>query len=127
MPDWLIERGVGETRAVRLQAGEIAEARIFLDDLVQAGTMLEARLTEVGIPAIAESGGTEYFLPAGAPGVTQGDRLAIEVTRERIPGEEPWKRPLARVTDGGPGPAPQLDSEMLPFPSPDDRLEQAGW
>ena len=32
-------------------------------------------------------------------GVTQGATLAIEVTREPIPGAESWKRPLARLTD----------------------------
>jgi hypothetical protein len=126
-PHWLIEQGVGETRAVRLEAGEIVEARIFLDGVVPAGTVLEARLREVGVPASAEADGAEYLLPAGAPGVTQGARLAIEVTRERIPGGEPWKRPLARVTEEAPRSAPPLDAELLTFPSPDDRLEQAGW
>jgi hypothetical protein len=127
LPDWLIERGIGETRAVRLEAGEIVQARILLDGIVPAGTVLEARLREVGVPAIAEADGAEYLLPAGAPGITQGAVLAIEVTRERIPGGEPWKRPLARVTEEAPRSAPPLDAELLTFPSPDDRLEQAGW
>ena len=127
MPDWLIERGIGETRAVRVEAGEIVEARMFLDEIVQAGTVLEARLLEVGVPAIAEAGKLEYLLPSGASGVTQGGQLSIEVTRERIPGAEPWKRPLARVTDDAARPAPPFDGEALVFPSPEDRLEQAGW
>jgi ribonuclease G len=127
LPDWLIERGIGETRAVRLEAGEIAEARVTLDEVVPAGTVLEARLLRVGVPAIAEANGAEYLLPAGTPGITQGAALAVEVTRERIPGAEPWKRPLARVTKDAPRPAPSLDSKLLTFPSTDDRLEQAGW
>ena len=127
MPDWLIERGIGETRAVRVEGGRLVEARIFLDGIVPAGTVLEAKLTEVGVPAIAEAGKDQYLLPSGASGVTQGALLAIEVTRERIPGAEPWKRPLARVTDEAPRLAPPLDAEVLTFPSPDDRLEQAGW
>jgi hypothetical protein len=84
-------------------------------------------LAEAGIPAIAEADGAEYLLPAGAPGVAQGATLAIEVTRERIPGAEAWKRPLARLTDEAPRRAAALDAEGLTFPSPDDRLEQAGW
>jgi hypothetical protein len=127
LPDWLIERGIGETRAVRLQADEIVEARIFLDGTVPAGTVLDARLKEVGVPAIAEAQGQEYLLPAGAPGITQGGRLSIEVTRERIPGGEPWKRPLARISEERARPASALDGEVLSFPTPNDRLERAGW
>jgi hypothetical protein len=127
LPDWLIERGIGETRAVRLEGGEIVETRVFLDGVVPAGTVLEARLASVGVPAIAEVGKDQYLLPGGAPGITQGAQLTIEVTRERIPGSEPWKRPLARMTDEVPRPASPLDAEDLAFPSPDDRLERAGW
>lgn len=126
MPDWLVERGIGEARAVRVEAGEIAEARVFLEGIAPAGTVLEARLSGVGMPAIAEAQMTEYMLPSGAPGITQGARLFIEITRERIPGFEPWKRPLARMTDAAARPAPPLDAELI-FPSPQDRLEKAGW
>jgi hypothetical protein len=127
LPDWLIERGIGETRAIRLDRGEIVEARIFLDDGMPAGTILEAKLTDVGVPAIAAAGSEEYLLPAGAARMTQGASLTIEVTRERIPGAEAWKRALARVTEEPVRPAPPLDAEALIFPAPDDRLERAGW
>lgn len=131
MPDWLIERGIGETRAVRLDAGEIVEARIQLEGTVPAGTVLEAQLTDIGTGgrnAIAtDDTAREYLLPIAPRGVTQGARLNIEITREAIPGSEPWKRPLARVTDEAPRPAASLDSVDLPFPSPEDRLEQACW
>ena len=131
MPDWLIERGIGETRAVRLDAGEIVEARIKLEETVQAGTVLDARLTDIGTSgrnAVAKDGDArEYLLPIAPGGVTQGARIGIEVTREAIPGTEPWKRPLARLTDEAPRPAVELGGEVLPFPSPEDRLEQAGW
>jgi len=131
LPDWLIERGIGETRAVRLDAGEIVEARIKLEGTVQAGTALHARLTDIGTTgrnAVAKDGdGREYLLPVAPGGVTHGARIIIEVTREAIPGTEPWKRPLARLTDEAPRPAVELGGEVLPFPSPEDRLEQAGW
>ena len=67
MPDWLIERGIGETRAVRLDAGEIVEARIQLEGAVAAGTILHARMTDIGTGgrnAVARDGnGHEYLLP----------------------------------------------------------------
>lgn len=126
MPEWLIERGVGETRAVRLEADQIVEARVLLDGILPAGTIVEARLREVGVPALAEAHGTEFLLPAGAPRVTEGATLKIEVTRERIPGAEPWKRPLARVTAELPRQA-SLEGDVLPFPSSRDLLGEAGW
>jgi ribonuclease G len=127
LPDWLIERGIGETRAVRIDSDEIVEARILLDGIVPAGTVLKGRLVEVGIPALAEAGGQQYLLPKGAPGITQGATICIVVTREAIPGIEPWKRPLARLADENQRSKQALDAIALPFPSPDDRLERLGW
>lgn len=126
MPDWLIERGIGETRAVRIENGEIIEARILLEGTTAAGTILKAKLKKSAIPAVAVAEGDEYLLPKSAPGVTEGATIAIEVTREAIPGSEPWKRPLARVTDAAPSQL-QLDGQPTPFPAPADPLEQAGW
>lgn len=127
MPDWLVERGIGETRSVRVEGGEIAEARILLDGTIAAGTVLEARLKQSGRPAVAESGGTEFLIPNGAPGVTEGAIVTIEVTREAICASEPWKRPLARVAEGASVKAGAVEGEVLAFPSADDRLEAAGW
>lgn len=131
MPDWLIERGIGETRAVRLKDGEIVEARVQLDGAVLAGTVLAARLTDVGSNGrnalAADEQGREYLLPQAPRGVTQGASVNIEVTREAIPGAENWKRPLARATDDAVRSPTALDGEVLPFPSPRDRLGAAGW
>ena len=128
MPEWLVERGIGEIRAARIEDGHIVEARILRDSVVPAGTVLAARLTRSGTRnAVAVAGDCEYLLPRGAAGVTQGAPLAIEVTREALGGAEPWKRPLARAIDAAPCPAPTLDGRALPFPAPDDALEAAGW
>ena len=127
MPEWLVERGIGETRAVRVVNGETVEARIQLDGIVRAGTRLAARLKSVGPPPIAEAHGQEYLVPKGTGGISEGAQLVIEVTREAIPGAEPWKRPLATVAQESPGPPEPLDAEPLAFPAPVDRLAQAGW
>ena len=131
MPDWLIERGIGEARAVRLEDGEIVEARIQLDGTVPAGSVLAARLIDVGNTGrnaiAADEQGREYLLPRAPRGVTEGAALNIEVVREAIPGGETWKRPLARATDEVAGSPPALDGELLPFPAPHDRLGTAGW
>ena len=134
-PDWLVERGIGETRAALVQDGDIVEARIELDGAVLAGSVIRARLANIGTNgrnaiAVAE-GGAEYLLPRGAPGVTHGATLTIEVTREAIPGLESWKRPLARTTDKAPTVAPAFvgrpNGLEIAFPTPADRLAEAGW
>jgi ribonuclease G len=126
-PEWLIERGIGETRGALVEDGRIVEARIIRESVVPAGTVLEARLKSVGRNAVATAGDQEYLLPKGAPGVTEGARLNIEVTREAPSESEPWKRPLARMTEEAPHPAAELAGRELPFPSLDDELEAAGW
>jgi ribonuclease G len=127
LPDWLIERGIGETRFARLADGAIAEARIVLDGLARAGEILDARLTSARRPAVATAGGEEYLLPGGAPGATQGAAVRIQVTRERIPGAEPWKRPLAKLAGEDSGQADAVTGASLAIPAAADWLEAAGW
>lgn len=125
MPEWLIERGIGETRLALVDRGEILEAWIILDGAVAAGAVLDGKLSRAA-PAIAVAGGQEHLLPEGAPGVTEGAPVRIEVTRERL-GAEPWKRPLARVTTKDSGPAPFPEGREVAFPGPRDELAEAGW
>lgn len=123
MPEWLIERGIGETRAALVDDGRIVEARILVEGTVPAGTVLQARLNSVGRNAVAVAGGLEYLLPRGAPGVTEGGALTIEVMREALGGAEPWKRPLARVADG----LPRAATDVAGREAIDGELDEAGW
>jgi hypothetical protein len=131
LPEWLVERGVGETRRVLVDDGRIIEARIELEGAVRAGAIIEARLGSTGRSgrnAIAIGlDGTEYLLPRGAAGFSEGALVTIEVTRETIPGNEPWKRPLAKLAGDPPRPAPAPVGRELPFPSAHDVLADAGW
>ena len=108
-----------------VEDGEIVEARMRLDGVVPAGTVIDALLRKSGTPALAAEGAQEYLLPRGAPGATEGQTIGIEITREAIPGPEPWKRPLARLAAGAS--PPQEAGEALLFPAPVDRLGQCGW
>jgi hypothetical protein len=127
LPEWLIERGIGETRFALIDKDGIVEARIELDGTVPAGSVIGARLTNVGTNgrnAIAvDASGQEYLLPRGAPGATEGASVDIEITRGAIPGAEPWKRPLAKFSDGPPGEAAELQGR----PSARDEFGAAGW
>ena len=135
MPEWLVERGIGESRAALVDADEIIEARIELDGSIRAGSVVQARLKNTGINgrnaiAVGEDG-HEYLLPSGARQTTEGAGLTIEITREAIPGAEPWKRALARLTGNEPLTAlpasDQLSGRDLTFPAPKDELGAAGW
>jgi ribonuclease G len=131
LPEWLVERGIGETRAALIDDGDILEARVQLEGGTAAGSVIAARLTDTGSNgrnAVAvDECGNEYLLPGGAARASEGARLTVEVIREAVPGGEAWKRPLARLTDAAQQLAPALDGEILPFPAPADRLGDAGW
>lgn len=131
MPEWWIERGIGEARAVLVDGDAILEARIELEGTARAGSIVSGRLIDKGRNdrnAVArDSAAIEYLLPRGAAGVAEGKALAIEVTREAIPGAEPWKRPLARVSDGTAREGELQDARGLFFPGPTDALGATGW
>jgi hypothetical protein len=133
LPEWLIERGIGETRAALVDGGEILEAQIELDGTVPAGSILAARLASVGTNGrnafARDETGREYLLPHGAAGLTEGAALNIEVTREAIPGAEPWKRPLAKISDQSVRPTRPLDERLgaRVLPPHNDELGAAGW
>jgi hypothetical protein len=107
-PQWIIERGIGETRAALVEDGEIIEARVRRDGVIPAGTVLEARLVAVAPRVTVEAGGETFLLPRGVSAISEGRTLTIEVVREALGGAEPWKRGLARVTNDPPRDAPAL-------------------
>ncbi len=126
MPEWLIEAGIGETRAALIEHDEIIEARVRRDGVTPAGTILEAKLVAIAPRVTVEAGGEQFLLPRGVSGVTEGKRLFVEVTREALGGSEPWKRGLARRTDEAPRAAPPLaDGKPGRIPGWDDLLEEA--
>lgn len=135
MPEWLVERGIGETRAVLADGGDILEARIELEGTVPSGSLVTGKLTDVGRDGrnalVLSDDGTLYLLPRGAPGVAEGAPVTIELTREAIPGTEPWKRPLAKLADAHARRAPPLDERlggrMVVFPGATDALGAVGW
>ena len=108
MPEWVIEDGIGETRAALVDGDEIVEARVRREGVIAAGAILEAKLVAVAPRVTVEAGGEQFLLPRGVSGVTEGAGLVIEVTREALGGSEPWKRGLARRIVAAPAPAPSL-------------------
>lgn len=140
MPEWLVEKGIGESRAALVDAGRIVEVRIQLEGTLPAGTVIEAGLIDCGTHGrngVARSSrGTEFLLPFVPRELTEGQEIRIEITRSPIPGSEPWKRPLAKATLHDPTRPRSLAGQLrkageevreLTFPGSADELGEAGW
>ena len=126
MTEWIIERGIGETRAALVEDGEIVEARVRRDGVIPAGTILEAKLVAVAPRVAVEASGETFLLPRGVSGLSEGRSLFVEVTREALGGAEPWKRGLARITDEEPrAAAPLAEGREGRIGAWDDLLEEA--
>ncbi|HET9355499.1 MAG TPA: ribonuclease [Sphingomicrobium sp.] len=126
MPEWIIEEGIGETRAALVEQGEIIEARVRREGVIAAGTVLDAKLMAVAPRVTVEAGGEQFLLPRGVSGISEGGPLRIEVVREALGGREPWKRGLARRSDEAPRPAPPLaEGKPGKIDGWDDLLEEA--
>ena len=131
MPEWVIEEGIGETRAALIDNDEIVEARVRREGMTPAGTVIETKLVAVAprvtVEALSkEFGGERFLLPRGVSGVSEGGKLFVEVTREALGGSEPWKLGLARRTDEEPRDAPPLaDGRPGRIDGWNDLLEEA--
>jgi hypothetical protein len=140
LPEWLVEKGIGETRAALVEDGRILEARIELDGTIPAGTILEARLVQAGSGGrngtARDESGADYLLPHVPREFSEGAAFNVEVTRPALPGPEPWKRPIAKATRDERR-RPRSLAERLrstgsavrtpAFPAPKDELAEAGW
>lgn len=138
MAEWLVEHGLGESRAALVEDGRIIEARIERGAVLGCGAVVEARLTSIGDGgrnALAEvAPGHTILLPAAPVGVTEGACFSLEIIREHLGGLEPWKNLLGRAVEAPPAPAPPLERRLdgpvrtLAFPPTGrDELEEAGW
>jgi hypothetical protein len=108
LPEWIIEEGIGETRAALVDNDEILEARVRREGVIAAGAVLDAKLVAVAPRVMVEASGEQFLMPRGITRIAEGAALAIQVMREALGGSEPWKRGLARRTDAAPAPAPPL-------------------
>lgn len=133
----LLEPGIGEVRAARIEQGRIVELHVERDGGLRAGDVREGRLVRILTPGrrglVLVDGEDALIEPL--PRVAEGATLFVEVLREAIP--EPGRPKLAklRAADGPPRPAPDLAARLRrlglpvrqPAPHGPDALEAAGW
>jgi hypothetical protein len=138
LPEWLIERGIGETRAILVHDDGILAARVVWDDDLRAGTVLEARLA-TRVPgtrrgAVRLPGGAIALIDGLDPALAEGAPFPVRVTRAAI--AERGRTKLAHVKPA-PGEAPRVPdlAETLRATGhpvrvllPTDRsFDRAGW
>ena len=131
--DWLIERGIGETRAARIEHGHIVELRIERDGGgLRAGMVRLARLTTILAPlrrGIVRIGTDEALLEPLPRGLAEGGSLFVEIVRDAIPESGRAKLPKATLPESGCAaerdPVPLTGRELAAHQP--DELEAAGW
>lgn len=134
---WIVEDGIGETRAALVVNGVILEAEVELPGTVRAGTLSPGRLASIIAPGriglVVLEGSGEVLLQPLPRGLPEGATLLVEVTREALG----HKRPLCRSAPAGSmaGEGPDLESRICATELPitrnaahgPDALEAAGW
>ena len=110
MPEWLIEQGIGETRALLVEGDQVRAARIEWPGELRAGTRCAARLATKlagkrrGVALL--DNGTEALVDHLPAGVTEGQMLEIVITRAPLAERGRLKRAQARVAEGSAPPSP---------------------
>lgn len=117
MPEWLIEDGIGEVRALLIAGEQVLAARVFWPGELFAGQALRGTLTAKlkgarrGV-ALLDSG-AEALVDHLPPQVTEGQSLDLVITRAPLAERGRLKRAQARVAGA--------DARALPSPMPDGR------
>jgi hypothetical protein len=134
LAEWLLEDGIGECRAILVEDGAIVEAAIELPSALRAGAVAEARLVSILVPGrrgIVGIDGSEALIEPLPPHLTEGQRLRVEIVREKV--EESGRMRLAKVrsTEQAARPGPPLAERIGAAarhggPGP-DLFEHAGW
>jgi hypothetical protein len=131
MPEWFVERGIGENRLALIDGGTIVAARIEPEGMVACGSVVPARLVTASPRPLARlEDGTEILLSRAPAKVSEGGSFLLAVRRPALPGPEKWKRALGEpIADGDHVDGKdQLTPADLPFPPvARDPLREAGW
>ncbi|EGD57277.1 ribonuclease [Novosphingobium nitrogenifigens DSM 19370] len=119
MPEWLVEEGIGETRAILVDddAETILAARLCWHEPWRAGAVAQARLSHRrpgsrgGAVVLPDE--TIALVDALPPGLTEGARLLVRITRAALAEKGRFKLAQCRpAPDASPSPAPPLAQDL---------------
>jgi Ribonuclease G/E len=139
MPEALVERGIGETRAIVVAGGAIVEAHVERDDGAwRFGDVRRVRLATIlvpGVRGIVTADGIEALLTPLPSALTEGSALNVAVIREALPEAGRPRLAKVEVADRPVGAGARLTERLaardlvvleLSAHGP-DLLEQSGW
>jgi hypothetical protein len=112
LAEWLVEEGIGEHRAIRLEGDRIAAARLRFNGALTAGQVNIGKLISrnAGSPrGVAQFAWGPEALVDGLPrSASEGAEMRFEITRPALAERGQLKRARARPTDAEPRSAPTL-------------------
>ncbi|MEM6826719.1 MAG: ribonuclease E/G [Pseudomonadota bacterium] len=107
MAEWLIEEGIGETRALLIENGTPLAAKLLWSGELFAGQSLDAKLTTKKAGkrrgTVTTASGRELLVDHLPSNLTEGEELTVQVTRAAIAERGRWKRAQARASETGEG------------------------
>lgn len=118
--EWLVEKGIGEERAVLIENGEIAAARLHWPGKLTLGQVEDAVVEELqphgvwrrfGLVRFAN--GERAYASRMPREVTEGATTRLEITREALAERGRLKLAQATETDKPLRPAPDLAEQLL--------------
>ena len=104
MAEWLIEEGIGETRALLIEGEQVLAARLCWPGELRTGERRSAKLatklagTRRGVALLED--GTEALVDHLPPDVTEGQSINVVITRAAIAERGRLKRAQARAVAG---------------------------
>lgn len=112
LPEWQVEEGIGETRALLVHAGEVIAARLDWPGPLAAGqvedALLLSRATGATRGTMRFASGEEALVSQLAQDARQGAPLRVVITRAALAEQGRFKRAQCRPSTAPLRPAPSL-------------------
>ena len=116
MAEWLVEEGIGEHRAIRLEGDRIVAARVQWPGELAVGlvgdAVLVSRAAGISRGTARLASGEETSVDKLPPSASEGAKVRLEVTRPALGERGRRKLARARPTDAAPRAAPTLAERL---------------